>query len=130
MTVHGLEAGIVTHDGEHLSRFYERGLGFTLDRILEFPQGTVHRLHNGQAMLKIFQPAEAPHDADGNGWSSTRGFRYAAIHVADVAATVQQAIDAGASVLTPVTPHRPGAAFALLTDPDGTVLEILQEDPK
>ena len=71
MTVHGLEAGIVTHDGTSLSRFYERGLGFTLDRILEFPQGTVHRLHNGQAMLKIFQPAEAPHDADGNGWSST-----------------------------------------------------------
>jgi predicted enzyme related to lactoylglutathione lyase len=32
-------------------------------------------------------------------------------------------------VLTPVTPHRPGAAFALLTDPDGNVLEILQEDP-
>jgi predicted enzyme related to lactoylglutathione lyase len=130
VTTHGLEVGIVTHDGENLSRFYERGLGFALDRILDFPQGTVRRLRNGQAMLKIFQPTEAPCEADDTGWSTTCGFRYVALHVADATATVQQAIDAGASVLTPVTPHRPDAAFALLTDPDGNVLEILQEDPK
>ena len=95
MTVHGLEAGIVTHDGEHLSRFYERGLGFTLDRILEFPQGTVQR---PTTVRRCSRSSSRPrHDADGNGWSSTR--ISICRSTSPTSATVQQAIDAGASVL-------------------------------
>ena len=34
---------------------------------------------------------------------------------------------AGGTVLTATTEHRPGAAFALVADPDGNVWELLQE---
>lgn len=127
MTVFGLEAGIVAADGESLATFYETGLGFSVDRVLEFPQGVVRRMRNGDAQLKIFEPAETVTAPGAEGWNAVAGFRYAALHVDDAGAVVEAAVRAGASVITEVTHHRPGAAFALIADPDGNVWEILEE---
>ena len=128
MKVRGLESGIVTTDGAALASFYEAAMGFTVERVLDFPQGVVRRLRNGEAQLKIFQPANAVEWSGPEAWNGVVGFRYAALHVDDAVAAVLAATAAGATVLTDVTHHRPGAAFALIADPDGNVWEILQED--
>lgn len=127
MTARSLEAGIVTTDGAGLAAFYVEGLGFTIDRFLEFPQGTVRRLSNGAARLKIFEPAEPVAGGAPEPWNAVAGFRYAALHVDDAAAVVATATREGATVLTEVTRHRPGAAFALIADPEGNVWELLEE---
>ena len=79
MTAGGLEAGIVTTDGAGLAAFYVEGLGFTIDRLLEFPQGTVRRLSNGAARLKILEPAEPVAGGAPDPWNAVAGFRYAAM---------------------------------------------------
>lgn len=123
-----IEPGIVSLDGAALADFYCQAFGFTVAKVLDFPQGLVYRLVNETAELKIFQPADAPTQADpGVGWNQVTGFRYAAVHVADARAAVESATRAGATLLTEVTNHRPGAWFALISDPDGNVMEILQE---
>lgn len=127
MTAVGLEAGIVTAEGAALAEFYVKALGFTVEKVLEFPQGRVRRLSNGAALLKILEPAEQTAAGSSELWNAVAGFRYAALHVDDAAAVVAAAACEGATVLTGVTHHRPGAAFALLADPEGNVWEILEE---
>lgn len=124
-----LEAGIVTADAERLAAFYCTGLEFEVERVLEFPQGTVHRLRRGDACLKVYQPANgAAAGPLSDPWHEHAGFCYAALHVDDAAAEVARVTSAGGSVLVALASHRPGAWFALIADPEGNVWEILQED--
>jgi len=123
-----MESGIVSHNAAELVAFYIDGLGFRERRVLRYPQGTVHRLVLESAECKIFQPADAPqpkpaHDS----WSHFRGFAYAALHVDDAAAMFQRAVAAGASVIAEPYSPRPDATVAIVADPHGNVLEILQE---
>jgi len=129
MTAPRLEAGIVSNDGAALAGFYCSAFGFEVVKVLEFPEGTVHRLARGSTGLKIFQPADEPLPAEDTiTWSGRVGFAYAAIHVDDAPAAVDAAVAQGARVTADVTSHRRGARMALITDPDGNMLEILQED--
>jgi catechol 2,3-dioxygenase-like lactoylglutathione lyase family enzyme len=123
-----LEVGFGTDDAAALVRFYTEGLAFEVHVAFEFPQGSVHRLRRDEACCKIFQPVTgAEHRPRPEPWHRFRGIGYAALHVADAEAEVERAAAAGATVLTPVTAHRPGARFALVADPDGNVWEILEE---
>ncbi len=123
-----LELGIVTDDDAFLVAFYVAGFGFEVERVLEFPQGTVHRLRCGDAGLKIYRPASgAEHRPVAEPWHRYRGIGYGALHVADAKSVVERAVEAGAMVVMPVAGHRPGAKVALIADPDGNVWEILEE---
>ena len=123
-----LEAGIVTADGVALATFYVAGLGFRIDRVLDFDEGTVHRLSADQARLKIFQPSDgAASPEPATPWHRDSGFAYASLHVADIGVAVTRATGGGATVLTPPTQHRPGANFAMIADPEGNVWELLEE---
>lgn len=129
MTETWLEAGIVSRDAAALVDFYKRGFGFETDRVLEFAQGTVHRLVNERAAIKVFQPAELPSELDREvAFSDTAGFSYAALHVDDAKSALDRAVAAGATVISELRSHRPGAQAALLQDPDGNSWELLQED--
>lgn len=124
-----LEVGIVSRNAAALAEFYCYAFDFEVVKVLEFPQGRVHRLAKTPAAIKIFQPVDLPAPADLSvEWNQSAGFRYAALHVDDAAITVERALMAGAALLTEVTNHRPGAWFALIADPDGNVMEILQEE--
>jgi predicted enzyme related to lactoylglutathione lyase len=123
-----LEAGIVSADAVRLAAFYRDGLGFSIEHVFEFPQGSVHRLRRDEARLKIHQPVGGvEHRARPDPWFRFSGHCYAALHVDDAVAEVDRAALAGATILVPVSNHRPGAWFALIADPEGNVWEILQE---
>lgn len=123
-----LELGIVTDDDKALVAFYVAAFGFEVERVLEFPQGTVHRLRCGDAGLKIYRPAAgAEHRPVAEPWHRYRGISYGALHVGDAESVVERAVEAGATVIMAVTSHRPGAKAGLVADPDGNVWEILEE---
>jgi predicted enzyme related to lactoylglutathione lyase len=123
-----LELGIVTDDPERLVAFYVAGFGFEVERVLEFPQGIVHRLRRGDACLKIYRPSTgAEHRPDAEPWHRYRGTGYGVLLVDDAERTVERAVAAGASVIAAVTSHRRGAKVALITDLDGNVWEVLEE---
>lgn len=82
----------------------------------------------GAARAKVFVPAAPPPGGDAAAaWPDRAGFAYAALLVPDAAAALERAVAAGASVLAPVTAHRPGARMALVRDPQGNVWELLEE---
>lgn len=123
-----LSAGIVTDDADALVAFYTTGLGFSVESASTFPQGTVTRLRRDEAHCKLYAPSGgADRPPAPEPWFRDIGFAYAALHVDDVDATFARAVDAGASVLAAPTSHRPGARYALITDPQGNVWELLQE---
>lgn len=122
-----LEPGIITDDIDGLARFYIEGLGFAIHSDIEFRQGRVLRMRCGDAQLKLFRPASSPTTPRNPPWHATRGFAYTALHVDDADSVLAGAVAAGATVLTPVTAHRPGARFALVADPEGNVWEILED---
>ena len=125
-----LEAGIVSADAVGLAQFYCDGLGFSIENVFEFPQGSVHRLRRDEARLKIHQPVGGvEHRPAADPGFRYSGHCYAALHVADAAAEVERATQEGAMVLVAVSNHRPGAWFALIADPEGNVWEILQDAP-
>lgn len=120
--------GIVTDDADELLAFYRSGLGFALESSSELPQGTVHRLRREAARCKLYVPLQAPRrDARPEPWHARVGMAYAALQVPDVVSAVDTARAAGAEVLHPPTAHRPGAAYALIRDPQGNVWELLQD---
>ena len=122
------EVGIVTADADALARFYVDGFGFAVEARYEFPQGTVHRLRREQARCKLFQPADSPAPRPpGEAWSAVAGTRYAALHVDDADEVFAAAVAAGATALQEPVSHRPGARYALVTDPEGNVWELLEE---
>jgi catechol 2,3-dioxygenase-like lactoylglutathione lyase family enzyme len=123
-----LSMGIVTDDGDTLVAFYRDGLGFELEDDRTFPLGQVRRFVHGSARLKIFEPAgdTAPGPV-GQTWWEHRGMAYGALEVSDAGRVVADALAAGASLLAPVTEHRPGARAAIIADPQGNVWEILEE---
>lgn len=123
-----IEPGIVTADGAALAVFYCEALGFSVDAVLTFPQGEVRRLRRGEARLKLYQPAADRSIGPSPGeWPDRAGWAYAALHVADASAEVEAVRAGGGTVITEVTNHRPGACFALVSDPEGNVWELLQE---
>lgn len=124
-----MEAGIVSGNAARLVQFYETGLGFEKTSVLEFPQGAVHKLRNGRATIKVFQPGTTPADRDPSAqFSDVAGWAYAALHVTGIAEALARAEAAGAEVITGVTNHRPGAHMAMLRDPEGNTWELLEEE--
>ena len=115
-------------DADRLAAFYVEALGFVVEARLTFEQGTVLRLRNGAARLKVFQPAGG---ASGAGrpdpWHAETGFRYAALQVSDADAVFERAVAGGGTPMVEPTAHRPGARYALLADPEGNVWELLEE---
>lgn len=126
-----MESGIVTHDAPELVRFYVDGLGFEERRVLHYPQGDVHRLVCDAAECKIFQPAHPTEPKPAaEPWSHYRGFAYAALHVDDARAVYDRAVAAGAGTIAEPYSPRPDATVAIITDPHGNVVEILQESKR
>jgi len=126
-----LEAGLVTDDAVGLAAFYTGAMGFEVESVREFPQGTVHRLRRDEARLKLYQPAGgAATPQPKEPWFRDGGFAYAALLVDDAEALVEQVREAGATVVTEVVSHRPGARYALVRDPQGNVWEILEEEQR
>jgi catechol 2,3-dioxygenase-like lactoylglutathione lyase family enzyme len=129
MTVLALEGGIVTADAAQLVAFYRDAFEFDLQLTHATTVGTLYKLRRGHAWLKLFQPAAvtgSPQPMEP--WYALAGMRYVALYVADARAAFARAKDAGASVLLEPTSHRPGAIASLVRDPQGNVIELLQDE--
>ena len=123
-----LEVGIVARDAARLTTFYVDGLGFTVETVYEFPRGSVHRLCRETARCKLFQPATPLAERPSfEPWYACPGTGYAALLVRSAEEEVERACSAGAVVLEELVSHRPGALYALISDPEGNIWEILQE---
>jgi hypothetical protein len=122
-----VDIGMVSAD-DSLVGFYACALG--LDRLepLEFPFCTLHRLQCGAVLLKVMVPKEPPAApaATEHPWD-VAGLRYLTMWVDDLDATLGSWTAAGGTVATPPMDLRPGVRLAVLVDPEGNVLEAMED---
>ena len=126
MTVNHFDVGLVSASGA-LVDFYAEVFELTELEPREFPAGVVRRLQCGPGVLKVMVPAATPTapTATANFWDQA-GLRYLTMWVEDVAAVVGRwRSHSGRVVLEPIE-LRPGVAMALVVDPDGNSVEIMQ----
>jgi catechol 2,3-dioxygenase-like lactoylglutathione lyase family enzyme len=128
LTKSAIDLGIVTNDGAAALRFYRDTLGFRHEADTPFPTGgTMHRLWCGDSLIKIVVPDPAPeHNPASGGIVGATGYRYWTISVSNLEPMVAECRAAGYRV--PVAPReiRAGVTIAIVEDPDGNWVELLQ----
>lgn len=123
-----LDIGIITRDAGPMVAFYHGLLGLPLEGVIPMPSGgTMHRIKAGNSLIKIVQLDNAPaQNAAPGGIPAATGCRYWTLHVTDLAAAVAACEQAGRRIAVAPKTIRPGVAIAMVEDPDGNWLELLE----
>lgn len=126
-----LDIGIITRDAPPMVAFYHEVLGLPLEGVIPMPSGgTMYRLKAGQSLIKIVQLDKAPaQSAAPGGIPAATGCRYWTLYVSDLAAAVALCEQAGRRIAVPAKTIRPGVSIAMVEDPDGNWVELLECKP-
>lgn len=128
LTKDSIDLGIVVKDIDAALRFYRDTLGLPYETKLDMPGGmTMHRLNCGTTVVKLLEmQREPPASAPPGGIAGAYGYRYWTMSVSNLDEVAAAAKEAGFNV--PVTPReiRPGIKIAMIEDPDGNWVELLQ----
>jgi glyoxylase I family protein len=128
LTKDSIDLGIVVRDTEASLAFYRDLLG--LEHVGEMPMpggSTMQRLMCGSSLIKLVAHAEPPAArAAPGGLAGASGYRYWTISVSNLEAVTDACREAGCSI--PVSPReiRPGIKIAMIEDPDGNWVELLE----
>jgi hypothetical protein len=127
MSIESVDVGLVSAS-DALVEFYLSALGLERAEPRVFPFATVHRLVCGPVILKVMVPADAPAaTAPVEPFWAAAGLRYLTLWVDDLAATAERWVGAGGTITMAPTEIRPGVHTAMLADPDGNVVEMMQQ---
>ena len=127
MTPH-IDLGIVVRDIDACLAFYRDALGLPVRYDFDVPGGThIWDLAVGDCSLKLVTHAKVPEAANPPGGSrGGTGLRYWTLGVEDIDAAVATCEAAGAPVPLPVIPLGPGIKIAMIEDPEGNWVELLE----
>jgi catechol 2,3-dioxygenase-like lactoylglutathione lyase family enzyme len=130
ITKPALDLGIITRDAAPMLAFYQLMLGLALESVIPMPSGgTMHRLKVGESILKIVQLDKPPAaDAVPGGIPAATGIRYFTLHISNLQNVVDGCDQGGYKIVVPIKTIRPGVSIAIVKDPDGNWLELLQTD--
>lgn len=126
ITKDSIDLGIVVKDLDASLRFYRETLGFQEfdSRILD--DGTIRLLMCGTTVIKLVCFDRQPQDSPPGGVRGATGYRYWTVSVSGIGDAVAESAAAGYEVPVPVTEIRPGVFFAMVADPDGNWIELLE----
>ncbi|MCU1389902.1 MAG: hypothetical protein JWL72_3240 [Ilumatobacteraceae bacterium] len=123
-----IDLGIVVTDLEASLAFYRDTLGFVPAGEMDLPGGgTMQRLLCGTSVIKLLAPTKTPRVlAPPGGIQGATGYRYWTITVTNLEAVVASCAEAGYTIAIPLTTLRPGVVIAIVADPDGNWVELVQ----
>jgi catechol 2,3-dioxygenase-like lactoylglutathione lyase family enzyme len=122
-----IDLGIVISDPAKSLAFYRDLLGMKDDGEMEVRGGRMYRVLCGTSLVKLIKMDREPEGKPvGGGPGRGFGLRYFTIHVEDVRSLVAQLEGHGIKPLVPPAENRPGVIMAMVTDPDGNIVEFLQ----
>lgn len=120
-----VDLGIVVSDINKSLDFYQGLLGLEKSEELPTPFGTLHRLHFGNSDIKLIDPKAVP-PAGTIGLEQQLGFRYITFVIKDISTMCSELKDKGVEFTIPETEFRPGVRVAMIKDPDGNIVELVQ----
>ena len=128
LTKSAIDLGIVAQSIEPMLQFYAETLGLTLDATLDMPGGTtMYRLACGDTVIKILTHAKTPETRSAPcGPRGATGIRYLTISISNLAEMVTACQSAGYTVPLGPIQIRPGVEIAMIEDPEGNWVELLQ----
>jgi len=124
-----IDIGIVVRDIDACLPFYRDVLGLKQLFDFELPTGShMWQLAVGPCVVKLVTHKTAPAAANPPGGSAGgTGLRYWTMGVDDIDAAIAPAVAAGSPIPLPVTQLMPGIRIAMIEDPEGNVVEFLEQ---
>ena len=123
-----VEVGIVVRDADAMAGFYRDVVGLEYVGDLDFPGGTMQRFAHGDAVVKLVRTEEPPQLTNPplGPAGGASGLRYLTLQVDSVEAGVARCLAAGRSVPVPMFDFQPGVPVAIVEDPEGNWIELVQ----
>ncbi|MEM7219068.1 MAG: VOC family protein [Pseudomonadota bacterium] len=123
-----IDIGLVTGQIDAMTEFYRDTLGLPIEGVIDMPGGArMTRLVCGTTIVKLMELPRAPAERNPpGGIPGATGIRYFTISVTNLEAAVAACDAAGANVAVPIRESRPGVSIAMIEDPDGNWVELLQ----
>lgn len=121
-----IDIGVVTSDTEAMAHFYGTVIGFPALSDVRMDGFVVKRFQVGDCVLKLLEfdePTGATSARGGLG--DMTGLRYWTVSVSNLDQVLQAVQAAGQQVTDGPTEVRPGVRIALVTDPDGNLVEFV-----
>ena len=130
ITKPAIDIGIITRQPDAMLAYYRDLLGLPVEGTIPMPGGgTMHRLKAGSSVVKIIELDPAPPaDAVAGGIRAATGYRYWTLHVSNLDDLLNAVASSGRKVLFGPKVIREGVTIAMLEDPDGNWVELLQQD--
>lgn len=124
-----VEVGVVVRDADAMAAFYGDVLGLEEVPGFDFTGGAMRRFAHGDAIVKLVSmgtPPELSNPPNGPAGNAA-GVRYISIAVDDLDATLERCAAAGGPVPVPKMEFRPGVDIAMVEDPEGNWVELVQQ---
>jgi catechol 2,3-dioxygenase-like lactoylglutathione lyase family enzyme len=127
LTKASIDLGLVVKDLEAATVFYRDVLGLSEVGDQPMPGGTMRRLQCGTSTIKLISPKRPPAaEAASGGIFAATGYRYWTISVSNLDEVITACTAAGRVVPVPRTQARPGVSIAMVADPDGNLVELME----
>lgn len=123
-----IDIGIITNQLDAMLGFYRDDLGLEVEAVIDMPGGGImHRLKAGDSVVKIIETDPRPElEAAPGGIRGATGYRYWTLHVSDLEQELARLKSAGHDIKVGPKQVRPGVTIAMVADPDGNWVELLQ----
>jgi catechol 2,3-dioxygenase-like lactoylglutathione lyase family enzyme len=131
--VHGLDhVSVIVSDLERALDFYRGLLGFRLLGHVDYPDDTpariVTHLDTGRGLIELVSFARGAEFAGQPAGGASAAIPAFALRVTDLDAIARPLVEAGVSFARLPVSTSSGVRIAMLSDPDGTLIELIEGD--
>lgn len=125
-----VDAGVLVANMEQSLDFYRDLIGLPV--IAEITtsligKGRMVQLQHGASLIKLVEMEESPSQNSPSGLSSALGYRYITLMITNMDEMMRKIEQAAVPIALPLTKLGNGAQIVMVEDPDGNVVEFVQE---
>ena len=125
-----IDVGLVVSDLERSLGFYCDLIGLPVVATLTtslIGRGRMVQLNHGSSRIKLVELDENPAESSPIGISKALGYRYITLLVADLEEVMGRLDKNKTPIVVPMTQHPSGTRITMVEDPDGNIVEFVQE---
>ena len=125
-----IDVGIIVTNMERSLRFYHDLIGLTIVAEITttlIGKGRMVQLKHGKSLIKLVELENVPSRQGSPDIGMGLGYRYITLLVFSINKIMTKLGQETVAIVVPVTQLNNGATIAMVTDPDGNIVEFVQE---